>query len=194
MPHDFKHRATTSGNEKKGPCRCNLWFFAGVLLGLFTAGLIWLKVNPALDGNTPRVSHHTPPPKPRPAEQAPKPRFTFYDVLPEMEVVIPREELKAPPKPKRAAAPKTPPKGNKSAARGVRFVLQLGAFRNAADAERLRAKAALVGVETEVQRISINGKNRYHRVRSKAYDRAEADRLYARLIRNGIKPLVVKLK
>jgi len=193
VTRDYKHRAASSSRKRK-PCRHNVWFFAGVLVGLFAAGLIWLKVNPALDGGTPRIVSRPAPPKPRPEEQAPKPQFTFYDVLPEMEVVIPREELKAPPKPKKTTAPPPDKEKKPAAAHGTRYVLQLGAFRKAADAERLRAKAALIGVETEIQRISINGKNTYHRVRSRAYDRARADRLYARLTQNGVKPLIVKLK
>jgi len=82
-----------------------------------------------------------------------EPRFTFYDMLPKFEVVIPDQEpnVKVDREPRAIEVP------------GV-YVLQAGSFSAYADADRRRAELAMQGIESHIQRVSIDDKT-YHRVR-----------------------------
>lgn len=86
-------------------------------------------------------------------EPHPSARFDFYDMLPQFEVVIPEVETNAIPD-ARATAVEQP--GS--------YVLQAGSFRELADADRMQANLALLGIESRVQRVAIDD-DIYHRVR-----------------------------
>ena len=79
-------------------------------------------------------------------------RFTFYDVLPNFEVMIPADEpiVSADHEPQAVVEP------------GI-YVLQAGSFSTHNDADRRRAELALQGIESHIQRVKVNDKN-YHRV------------------------------
>jgi cell division protein FtsN len=79
--------------------------------------------------------------------------FDFYDILPQYEVVVPEVESTAGPTAK--AKPVDEPGS---------YVLQAGSFGAAADAERLKANLALLGIESRVQKVAIDD-DIYHRVR-----------------------------
>jgi cell division protein FtsN len=82
-----------------------------------------------------------------------KPRFDFYSMLPNFEVIIPEQE---------------PDVSTDSATKAVVqpgvYVLQAGSFTQHADADRRRAQLALQGIESTIQRVTIDDKT-YHRVR-----------------------------
>ena len=80
-------------------------------------------------------------------------RFDFYDILPQYEVVVPEVESTAGPSAK--AKPVDEPGS---------YVLQAGSFGAAADAEKLKASLALLGIESRVQKVAIDD-DVYHRVR-----------------------------
>ena len=92
---------------------------------------------------------------PAPAEDEPHPssRFDFYDMLPQFEVVIPEVETNAT-RATRATAVEEP--GS--------YELQTGSFRELADADRMQANLALLGIESRIQRVAIDD-DIYHRVR-----------------------------
>jgi cell division protein FtsN len=74
-------------------------------------------------------------------------------MLPKFEVVIPEEDGKAP-----------PTAGKQAVEKPGAYILQAGSFRNHADADRVRAQIALQGVESKIQKITID-KDTWHRVR-----------------------------
>lgn len=114
-----------------------------------------------------------------------KPRFDFYTILPEMEVVISDEEAAPPP------ADETRPTAEISA--DNRYRLQAGSFRKMSDAERQKAKLALLGVEADIQKVKISAGDVYHRVLTDAFDsKTELNRNRKLLQQNGINSLVVK--
>lgn len=80
-------------------------------------------------------------------------RFSFYEMLPNFEVVVPEEDpdVAVDVEPKAVVEP------------GV-YVLQAGSFTAYADADRRRAELALQGIESNIQRVTIDDKT-YHRVR-----------------------------
>ncbi|TDR80157.1 cell division protein FtsN [Paludibacterium purpuratum] len=65
--------------------------------------------------------------------------------------------------------------------------LQLGAFQNQDDADNLKAKLALIGVEATIQSADVPGKGIVHRVRVGPFaTQADADRIRSLLKQNGI--------
>lgn len=87
-----------------------------------------------------------------PAEEPDKKRFTFYDILPNFEVITPDKapDVEADVAPQAIEEP------------GV-YVLQAGSFSTHNDADRRRAELALHGIESHIQRVKVNDRN-YHRV------------------------------
>jgi cell division protein FtsN len=71
----------------------------------------------------------------------------------------------------------------------------VASLKNPADAERLKAKLALLGVQAQIQRVTINGRDTYHRVRAGPYRGREAvNRARTQLARNGMESITIKLK
>lgn len=191
---DYKHRAQKKKNNKQNSGNCLFHMFGGIVIGAFVMGLAWLKLGPGLSANkVPGV----PTPRPETSKQeqhdAPRPTFEFYTILPEMEVVIPDEEIVTPDedtpvKPRREST--TAPAQEQHS-----YVLQMGSFRKHQDADRLKAKLALIGIEADIQKVSINNRDTYHRVRSGPYRTQSQLNTVRRLAReNNINSLVIKLK
>jgi cell division protein FtsN len=87
-----------------------------------------------------------------PAKDKENRRFTFYDILPNFEMVTPDEEPQS-------SVDSTP---QAVVEPGV-YVLQAGSFSTHEDADRRRAELALHGIESHIQRVKVNDRN-YHRV------------------------------
>lgn len=137
-----------------------MWMVFGLAIGLSVAFAVYIKDR----GPVPKPAAREPASmqsslddngesQPAPAEPAAKKgRFTFYDVLPNFEVVVPDD---------------TPNVSSDTATRAVvepgLYVLQAGSFSTHADADRRRAELALQGIESHIQRVQVNDKD-YHRV------------------------------
>lgn len=80
------------------------------------------------------------------------------------------------------------------AAEADRYMLQMGSFRQYADADRLKASLALVGIQAEIQRVKIDNGETFHRVRAGPYSPEKVKLLSARLKENRINSLMIKLK
>lgn len=109
-------------------------------------------------------------------------RFTFYNVLPNFEVVIPEQEpdVTADVEPQAVIEP------------GV-YVLQAGSFSRFEDADRRRAELALQGIESNIQRVTIDDRT-YHRVRiGPIHDLDELNMLRSRLRAAKIDVLRIRL-
>jgi len=83
----------------------------------------------------------------------PAERFSFYDMLPKFEVVIPETESSA--QADTYPEPITQP---------GQYVLQAGSFKNFPDADRMQATLAMLGLESRLQKVSIDN-DTWHRVR-----------------------------
>lgn len=173
-----------------------LWLSAGVLLGLVLSAVVLVKDwLPALRSNG------APQPNPaataagagdagvaaetqKPAET--KPKYDFYSVLPEMEVVVPDAEITA-----KAQAPAVEPNPT---ATPEKYLLQAGSFRAGPDAEEMKAKLALLGLRAGVVAVTIDGQT-WHRVRVGPYATArELDEARRTLTANGIDAIALREK
>ncbi len=112
-----------------------------------TAGVAPASMQSALDDNNEAAAA----PSAERASPAEK-RFTFYDILPNFEVVTPDEE--------RVTVAGSAPQAVVEP--GV-YVLQAGSFSTHDDADRRRAELAMHGIESHIQRVKVNDRN-YHRV------------------------------
>jgi cell division protein FtsN len=156
-----------------------------------------------------------------PAESAPKkPQYDFYSVLSEKEVRIPDEQISAQARAEQqqkqqaaqqaqAAAQQQRSNPNAPAAvteniqaapatavrppaAGSGYLLQVGAFPAAADAEALKAKLALQGFVANVQTVQV-GNQTFHRVRLGPYRSAtELESVQNRLAGAGYKAIALK--
>jgi len=137
-----------------------LWMLAGLGLGLcVAAGVYFIDLRPPTQQPPPRPAPRSqtqiqPPAQvAEPAEDHPAKRFDFYELLPKFEVVITETE--------RDARPDSDPVALQQPGN---YVLQAGSFSTYTDADRMRAQLALLGVESRIQKVSIDDKT-YHRVR-----------------------------
>ncbi|WP_252346091.1 MULTISPECIES: SPOR domain-containing protein [unclassified Paludibacterium] len=112
--------------------------------------------------------------KPQPADKDKNSqRFDFYKILPgQVDAVV-----------KDGAAPAAAHADNV----GKKPYLQLGAFQDQDDADNLKAKLALIGVEATIQSADVPGKGIVHRVRVGPFaTQADIDRVRSLLKQNGI--------
>ena len=112
-----------------------------------------------------------------------KPRFEFYKILPGGQEAAPA-----------AATPQAAPAAAAEPASGDAFYLQAGAFQKAADADNLKAKISLLGVDVGVQEIAVPDKGTLYRVRVGPFAKPdEMNRARNQLAQNGIQATVVKI-
>ncbi len=110
-----------------------------------------------------------------------KPRFDFYKILPGQEEPVTDKQFR-----------------EASKARSTEreaFYLQAGAFQNAPDADTLKARLALLGVEATIQTTTLPDKGVWHRVRAGPYTRIE-DLNQARetLKQNGVETTLIRVR
>ena len=155
----------------------------GLAIGLSVAVAIYMndrEVPPQPVAQTPasmaaplRVEPEPPAVAAEAGEEA-EPRFSFYNMLPNFEVIIPEEE----PDVRRDMR-------SEPVERPGTYVLQAGSFTSPADADRRRAELALLGVESQVQPVAIDRRT-YHRVRiGPTSDLDELNRIRNRLSAGG---------
>ena len=153
-----KRKKTTRRSSKPAPMPGWVWGVIGLTFGLSVAAAIYVKDREPRT-NSPSVTVTDPTPEPAtttPSYAAPEksePRFKFYDMLPNFEVVIPEEDTVV--RNKSRPAPLDTP--------GI-YVLQAGSFSSHTDADRMKARLAMLGVSSRIQKVSIDDKE-YHRIR-----------------------------
>lgn len=166
-----------------------------------------LPVNPQLDtppppapAPSPAAAEPTPPPAPeKPARKAePKPeapqtpaekhakaeppKYDFYKILPGNAPPVQHEKPAA-----------EPAKDKDSADKSKKIYLQVGAYQKEVDADNMKAKLALLGMEANIQSVNNPDKGLLHRVRIGPLTRSEdVERLRAQLKANGLNPTPVK--
>lgn len=158
----------------------------GLAIGIIVAVLVQWIVSTV---NTPGSGLHNiltrpekPATKPATAEKKPaqKTSYDFYTLLPESETVVDDSEWR---------------EIRRTQDTNVSFVLQAAAYNHYADADRLKAKLALNGLPSTIQKVTVGNKRVYYRVRLGPFRRAiDADDANRKLAKLGIKALRLKVK
>lgn len=194
MPADYKGMG--HGREKR-PLPGFVWLLAGLAIGLFVALLVYLDKQPDVASNfgaavqkeLEKIKQKTTDSSSKDSTASEKastkeePRFNFYTILPELEVLIPDSETQP------------PESSNKdSITSGKKYVLQAGSFKNKNDAEKLKANLTLLGFEPHIQNVTVNG-NAWHRVRIGPYNQSSDlhDKI-EQLQQNDISAVLMQLK
>ena len=174
---------------------------SGLLLGLFIGFLLGLALATGIavyffKTPMPFTNKNAPPAKvdgkdakdnkgPTKGEDG-KPRFDFYRILPGQEEPVSDKQLKDAAK-----------QGTKSTAEPSKdaYFIQAGAFQNPADADNLKAKLALMGLEAGVEPTDVPEKGTWYRVRlGPLTSIEEINRIRSQLLQNGITGSLVKVK
>lgn len=187
-----------------------------VLVGLFASALVYIKTNrdtpPAADDTQVAARADAEPPSKN------RPKYEFYTELPRRELKIeppaqepsqarsppaqpppaqrqpPRETARSEPPPRnetpRRESPSPPPP--QATADGSRYVIQAGAYTLYSQADRARARLAILGISARIEEGTSNGLPIY-RIRIGPMSNAEADSLRQRLRSNDIESMALKV-
>lgn len=169
-----------------------LGLFLGFMLGLIAAAAIAIYFfktpvpfvdrmrAPDKSAPAPNLSET---PKAGKAEET-KPRFDFYRILPGQEEPVTEKQI-------REAAKQA----DKAGAAKDAYFLQAGAFQNPADADNLKARLALLGLEAGVEPTNLADKGVWYRVRLGPYTNVEeANRIRGQLAQNGVEASLVRIR
>ena len=151
-------RRSTNKRQARRPVTPGwVWMILGVAIGVAGAAAYWVLQPPE---QRPQVAAPEPS---RPTEPENKgievppereARFSFYEMLPSYEVVIPREEIEGSKEAARRAEPdarESSPRNTQTLAEKGDYIIQIGSYRSRGDAESQRAELALIGVEARVE-------------------------------------------
>ena len=146
-----------------------VWIFLFLILGLFTAFILFLDQKIVKNNAT------TPTTETKKQEND-KPRIDFYSILPDRVVDIPisDEDQQA----------IENPSINKVATETV--ILQVGSFQSVTEADSLKAELAFLGLEAKIESAQVNN-DTWHRVLLGPFaDNSELSRTKNQLIENSI--------
>ncbi len=145
-------------------------------------------VKPSVDAAKPAPSAATAAPDGQPPAASGvvdgKPRFEFYKVLTDKQDTT----VMAPAKPAdKLQSAKPHAAEGKPAAANMSYFLQAGSFSNADDAEKLKARLAMLGIEASIQTATIPDKGVWYRVRMGPYENTdEMNHAHSLLKQNGV--------
>ncbi len=176
MSRDFAKKSRAPARRTStdnGPTPPWLWFVAGLVLGAFTASLYFIK-NPV---TTPAPKEE---PKPKVVEnKTPKPRFDFYKLLQESETIVPASETINEEKPAQEQS--------------TEYILQVGSFPRAEDADKLRAQLILLNLDATIEKVEIRKGEVWHRVVVGPFNNQNAlTTARSQLVKNEYNALVLK--
>ena len=189
-----KQKTSPKTRKKRSGGGMLVGIFIGLMLGAAVAvGAAWyFTQNTPFKNNGQQTEGSTlpmnPPDRPialpgRPGgKPVEKPQFDFYQILPQ-------GENAAVPSPRPAAT-------NQAAAQRLqRLYLQAGAFENPSEADNVKARLALMGVEASVSRAEVEGKGTVHRVRIGPFgDEKSLDRARREMASAGIDTSPVRIR
>lgn len=169
MTADYKSRAT---RKQKNSLPGYVWLLSGLAIGLFIAFIVYLDKQPentkdfgsAVQQELEKLKKQTKKDSTTKTKTSEKKeqKFNFYTILPELEVLIPESETR-PPDSTSETIDKTITNATKK-----QYVLQVGSFQNINDAEKLKANLAFLGLEANIQHVTVN-RQAWHRVRTGPY-------------------------
>ena len=193
---DYKAQSNSKASGKSGSSLM-LGLFIGYALGLISAMGIWMYISQT---PSPFIAQDRPADSAIKSDLGPaqkggqaagkddksaqtadgKPRFEFYKILPGTEEPVTEQQLQQ-------AVPQPLSKD--------RYFIQAGSFQHAEDADNLKAKLAMLGVEASVQAVDLAEKGIWHRVRVGPFTAiGDIDQVRASLQQNGIQTNLIKVR
>jgi cell division protein FtsN len=197
MSRDYK--SPSKSNSRKKGSNLFLGLFLGYVLGLVSAIGVWMYIHqapsPFIQNEKPEVSTKIKPSKngdialkemlildnsqSQTKDPNEKTRFEFYEMLPGNEEPVTEIELQ-----KAAEQPLLKDK----------YYLQVGSFKDTGDAENLKAKIAMLGMEAYIQSADLSEKGMWHRVRVGPFTKIDAiKKTRSSLLQSGIKANLIKV-
>jgi cell division protein FtsN len=201
MPADYKSRVTS---KQKKSLPGYVWLLSGLAIGLFVAFIIYLDKQPEnekdfgsavqlelekLKQQAKSTTKNDKTATNNSTTEKKEQKFNFYTILPELEVLIPENETR-PPEVKNNNVTKSTNKPEPA----KQYILQVGSFQNIGDAEKLKANLAFLGLEADIQHVTVNNQS-WHRVRTGPY--RDKQQLYLNqktLKQNNIDAISMELK
>ncbi|MFM8342228.1 MAG: SPOR domain-containing protein [Methylomonas sp.] len=115
------------------------------------------------------------------ATEPEEPRYDFYTILPQAEVVVPDYEIKTRVREELVGKTKT-----------AKYMMQAGSFRDTSEAERHKAKLAQLGIESRIEAAKV-GNVMWYRVKVGPYDNSSSvATIKDLLVKNGIGVIVTE--
>jgi cell division protein FtsN len=206
MTRDYKSHVN---RKQKKSLPGFVWLLSGLAIGLFVAFIVYLDKQPenetdfgtavqqeleklkqqAKQGNETKSKE---PSTEKPADKKEQ-KFNFYTILPELEVLIPESETR-PPEVKKPGSSISSGSKPADSTDSTLYVLQVGSFQNLADAEKLKANLAFLGMQADIQKVVVNRQS-WHRVRTGPYhDKQQLYRNQKLLKKNNIPAISMELK
>ena len=184
-----KRKPRKAGRRKKKEQLANwIWLLIGLSMGLAVAVGIYISDRQnetalPVAPSAAETEQQTATERAKPDDNAASAnRFTFYELLPKFEVVIPEEDLNV-----------VPDNRNEPVARPGVYVLQAGSFSNFPEADRMKAQLALLGILSNIQKVTVDDRT-YHRVRIGPIDRLEQLNMLRKQLRDAhIEILVIQV-
>ncbi|UOA09579.1 SPOR domain-containing protein [Methylobacter sp. S3L5C] len=201
MSRDYKPRPkgrSASQSRKKFDQKSGIglwkWMLISAIIIAFVVFLVYLRSSGSEQDNLQQASQTianktgvengvTPKEGQKPeVKPGPKlPQFDFYTILPDKEVVVPEYEIKTRTREERVGK-----------AKEAHYLMQAGSFKTFKEADRLRAKLALMGIESKVEKAKVGSVN-WYRVKMGPYAQTDSvNAIRARLRQNGIDVLVTE--
>lgn len=118
-----------------------------------------------------------------PEIQIPEPRFSFYKILPEKEVIVSESEIR-----------ELAREENLGRGTAASYMVQAGSFSRLDDAEKLRARLAEVQVKAKTEKVIIENAT-WYRVKIGPYKSlADAERVRSHLRKNSVDSVLQQAK
>jgi len=188
--------------KKKKSLPGYVWLLSGLAIGLFVAFIVYLDKQPentkdfgsAVQTELEKLKKQATNKKQTTVTKAPtttrkEPKFNFYTILPELEVLIPESETRPP-----DSASKKNTRNKMTSTSKKQYILQVGSFQKLSDAKKLKASLAFLGLEADIQHVTIN-KQAWHRVRTGPYQSKQQLYLKQKLLnQNNINSISMELK
>jgi cell division protein FtsN len=195
MAKDYKDRGERRPNKRafnRKSEKPGRWILIISLILIFVAFLVYLKSTAPINKMSSVKPPETTTPKveiaeskkPAPVEKAVpvEPKFDFYTILPEAEVIVPEHEIKTRVREELVGKVKT-----------TQYTLQAGAFRDSKDAEHLKAELALLGIASKIEKAKV-GEVIWNRVKLGPYTQLDSvEKVKARLRKNGIDVIITEV-
>ncbi|MGB5621007.1 MAG: SPOR domain-containing protein [Gammaproteobacteria bacterium] len=181
MARDYKHRKRTSRSAARGKGQNS--FAAGLAVGLAVALLVHLYHSRGVP------LEQAPVRTPASATALPEepedsgPVFDFYEILPDFEVVVPGP----------SAGSDAPAQAAREVPPGT-YYLQAGSFRQYDDADRRKASLALLGLVSDIRKVTVNDRDHYRVQIGPVSDPAALRRMQQQLSGAGIEYLALRAK